>query len=252
MMNRNDSVYVAWQDPDSRFWHVVGCLRSIESGYLFSYTKGALASPKFTKFSGMDDFTGTYVSEELFPLFKNRLLSSRRPEYKKFISWLGLNNNENSEINPIEILARSGGLRATDKLQMFKPIEVCDDGSVDHYFFSHGISHLSESADLRVSKLEEGERLLLCPDVQNKYDSSAVIIRADNPAEVVGFCPRFFSGSISKMLHDDPASLSLTVERISHDAPYNYRLLCKLSGKVSPTLTTWLDNNDEASPIIAL
>lgn len=252
MMNRNNSVYIAWQDPESRLWHVVGCLLAIEGGYLFQYTKGAMTSPKFTKFSGMDDFNGKYVSEDLFPLFKNRLLSSRRPEYKKFISWLGLNNSDTTFINPIEILARSGGLRATDKLQMFKHIEVDSNGNVEHYFFSHGISHLSESAETRISKLEEGEQLLLSLDLQNKYDSTAVIIRADNPAEAVGYVPRFFSGTISKMLLDDPLSLTLTVERISPDAPYHYRLLCKLSGRVTITSTSWRDFDGESSLIASI
>ncbi|MFQ2807267.1 HIRAN domain-containing protein [Aeromonas caviae] len=246
MMNRNNSVYVAWQDPESRFWHVVGCLRELENGYLFNYTKGALASEKFTKFSGMDDFNTKYISEDLFPLFKNRLLSSRRPEYKKFISWLGLNSENASEINPIEILARSGGLRATDQLQMYKPIEIDSEGNIEHYFFSHGLSHLTASSDARVSALKEGEKLYLCPDPQNKYDSSAVIIRADKPAEIVGFCPRFFSGTISKLLHDEPLNLSLAVERISHDAPYQYRLLCKLSGRVSQRNANFHDINDES------
>ena len=118
-MTNTNSVYVAWQAPDTRDWHVVGNLQERNSGYVFKYTKGALKSSKFTKFSGMNDVRETYVSEELFPLFKNRLLSPRRPEFPRFIKWLGF---EDDSVKPIDILARSGGLRSTDQLQIFKKI----------------------------------------------------------------------------------------------------------------------------------
>lgn len=129
-MTNTNSVYVAWQAPDTRDWHVVGNLQERKSGYVFRYTKGALKSTKFTKFSGMSDVRETYVSEELFPLFKNRLLSPRRPEYPSFIKWLGF---EEDKVNPIDILARSGGLRSTDQLQIFKKIDVDSDGNFEHF-----------------------------------------------------------------------------------------------------------------------
>ncbi|EPN1618686.1 HIRAN domain-containing protein [Kosakonia sacchari] len=246
-MNRNDSVYVAWQAPDTHDWHVVGNLQARQSGYVFNYTKGALTSSKFTKFSGMNDVKETYVSEDLFPLFKNRLLSPRRPEYPKFINWLGL---DSSNAEPIEILARSGGMRSTDQLQMFKRIEIDNDGNFEHYFFAHGLSHLTSSANERVSNLQNGERLCLCLDVQNRYDQEAVLIRADRPAENVGFCPRYFARDIKMMLLDNSSSIELTVERISADAPHNYRLLCKAAGKVSRSFLNRMDVQEEFQSVV--
>ncbi|MFN1141777.1 HIRAN domain-containing protein [Serratia quinivorans] len=245
-MKAINSVYVAWQAPDTRYWHVVGNLQERKSGYVFKYTKGALTSQKFTKFSGMSDVHETYVSEDLFPLFKNRLLSPKRPEYPRFIEWLGL-NNENAK--PIEILARSGGLRSTDQLQIFKRIEIDSDGSFEHYFFLHGLSHLNSMANERVSKLEPGEHLRLCLDVQNPHDSQAIVVRADKPAEIVGYCPRYFATDIKKMLIEDPMSAQLLVERISDDAPHNYRLLCKLKGTLSKSLTSKLELQSEFEAI---
>ncbi len=68
-MTNATSIYVAWQAPDTRDWHVVGNLQEHNSGYIFKYTKGALKSAKF---SDMNDLCETYVSDEIFPLFKNR------------------------------------------------------------------------------------------------------------------------------------------------------------------------------------
>ncbi|ETD64805.1 hypothetical protein Q458_04875, partial [Escherichia coli ATCC BAA-2209] len=87
---KNESVYVAWQSPDSRDWHVIGNLQNKGTYYSFNYTRGVENLGKFTPFSGMEDLYKTYISEDLFPLFKNRLLSSRRPEFPYFIQWLGL------------------------------------------------------------------------------------------------------------------------------------------------------------------
>ncbi|MDU5688787.1 MAG: HIRAN domain-containing protein [Citrobacter freundii] len=245
-MTNTNSVYVAWQAPDTRDWHVVGNLQERNSGYVFKYTKGALKSTKFTKFSGMTDVRETYVSEELFPLFKNRLLSPRRPEYPSFIKWLGF---EEDSVNPIDILARSGGLRSTDQLQIFKKIEVDSEGKFEHFFFLHGLSYLNSMANDRVSELKPGQIMRLCLDLQNEYDGDAVVVRADKPAEIVGYCPRYLSNDIKKMLLNDSKSITLTVEKISDDAPHNYRLLCKLSGKLNSACQSTLILQDEFEAI---
>ncbi|ELY6402219.1 HIRAN domain-containing protein [Cronobacter sakazakii] len=245
-MTNTNSVYVAWQAPDTRDWHVVGNLQERNSGYVFKYTKGALKSPKFTKFSGMTDVRETYVSEDLFPLFKNRLLSPRRPEYPSFIKWLGLKDDS---VNPIDILARSGGLRSTDQLQIFKKIEVDSEGKFEHFFFLHGLSYLNSMANERVSELQHGQTLRLCLDLQNEYDGDAVVVRADKPAEIVGYCPRYLSNDIKKMLLNDSKAITLTVEKISEDAPHNYRLLCKLSGVLNPACQSTLILQDEFETI---
>lgn len=241
-MTHATSIYVAWQAPDTQNWHVVGNLQEHNSGYVFKYTKGALKSAKFTKFSGMNDLRETYVSKELFPLFKNRLLSPKRPEYPQFIKWLGL---KDEDVNPIDILARSGGLRSTDQLQIFKRIDVNSSGEFEHLFFLHGLNHLNSMANNRVSELKPGQVLYLCLDSQNDQDSDAVFARADKPAEIVGYSPRYLTYDLKKMLSDDPRSVTLTVEKISKDAPHNYRLLCKLSGTLNLTSQSRLNQQDE-------
>lgn len=228
MMKERNSVYLAWQDYNTRKWHVVGLLEMRDSDFLFNYTVGARSSNDFTPFSGMEDLTKTYISKDIFPLFKNRLLSSKRPEYHDFIKWLGLNDSA----TPIDVLARSGGPRATDKLQMFKAIDVKSDGSFKHYFFSHGLAHLQSSALERVSNLKTDEKLYLALDSQNEHDVDAVVIRAGKPAEIVGYCPRYISSAISGLLRHDSKCVSIYVESLPVKAPASYRLMCRLEGCV--------------------
>ncbi len=240
-MTTNKSVFLSWQSPDTRDWHVVGSLSSDENRYIFNYTNGAKVS-KFIPFSGMEDINKTYISETLFPLFQNRLLSSKRPEYPNYLKWLGLVDEPN---DPISILSRSGGLRGTDQLQMFNRIEFSSNGSFEHVFFAHGLGHLSSSANERVSTLKEGEQLLLCLDSQNDYDENAVIIRATNPAEIVGFCPRYLADEISNFIKNDKDSIHITVEMLSDNAPSNYRLMCRVTGHVNSELINEFMSNNE-------
>lgn len=248
-MKEHNEVYLAWQEPNTKEWHVVGMLREYKEGYTFDYTGGAYASNKFIAFSGMENLEKTYVSTELFPLFKNRLLSKNRPEYPRFIDWLGLEKNN---LSPISILGRSGALRGTDSLQMFNRIEIDLDGSFEHVFFAHGLSHLSQSALNRVTNLTSGERLYLCLDCQNSFDGNAIIIRAEKPAEIVGYCPRYFTKYICKSLRENSFNFSIHVETLSKNAPANYQLMCKLKGNVSTEEKDTFMNQEEFQPITSL
>lgn len=247
MMSNDKSVNLAWQDPNTRDWHVVGLLSEHENGYSFIYTKGALASDKFIPFSGMDSLKETYVSDVLFPLFQNRLLSERRPEYPRFIKWLGLDEDHTS---PIDVLGRSGGARGTDKLQMFSKVKLDENNEFEALFFAHGLSYLSDSAKARVNTLEKGEKLFLCLDCQNEYDDNAIIIRGTAPSEIVGYCPRYLVESVSSLLRNNPKSVEISVESLSYDAPSNYKLMCKLIGRVPDNLANPFFNSDEFQAII--
>lgn len=232
-MSKHNSVYVAWRSLKNGSWHVVGQLTENSNNescsFTFRYTYGALSCDDFIPFSGMQDLYRTYNSRELFPLFTNRLLSSKRPEYPVFIQWLGLDD----DAGIIDILGRSGGLRGTDQLQMFQRVEFRKDGSFEHIFFAHGLRHLSEGAQSRVSCLKNGEQLYLSLDCQNPTDEDAVIIRAENPAQIVGYCPRYLANDFSSFLKKDADSIKVFVESTSQDAPINYHLMCRLEGKAS-------------------
>lgn len=245
-MRERDLVFIAWQEPDNKDWHVVGRLEKREAGYAFCYTQGAQSSDKFILFSGMDNIEETYVSSSLFPLFKNRLLSHNRPEYPDFIAWLGLSDEE---ATPMNILGRSGAHRGTDKLQMFERITTDSDGRFECFFFAHGLSYLSMSAVDRVSKLVSGDKLLLCLDAQNNYDKDAVIIRANDPAEIIGYCPRYLAKHIAGALRVDSSNIELLVEVVSSSAPANYQLMCKLVGKLDAEQQEKLMSEKEFLPV---
>ena len=94
---------------------------------------------RFQPFGRMTDLNAVYVGRELFPLFANRLLPKSRPEYRDFLSWLGVDEGSADEL---ELLWRSGGERATDTLQVVHCPEPSPDGQYRAELCSHGIRHL--------------------------------------------------------------------------------------------------------------
>ena len=224
------ALFVAWQDPNSRSWYPVARLTYDGGRYAFAYTRGAKdaqALKSFRPFGRMTDLDTIYVSSKLFPLFANRVLNESRPEYPDYLRWLGLPLEKSNEL---EVLARSGGLRATDTLEVFPCPEPTHDRQYVVYFFSRGIRHLVPENQTRIADLKVGDRLYLMKDVQNDYDPTAIMLRSGDPVANVGYCPQYFSQEFTRLLDVlGCANLKATVERVNPDAPTQFRLLCKLS-----------------------
>ena len=103
------ALFLTWQDPETRNWYPVGRLTMENGDYVFVYTTGAQASAGFIPFGSMNQLGVKYVSKILFPLFANRLLTKSRPEYDRFLSWMGFYQRE---ANSLELLARTGASSA--------------------------------------------------------------------------------------------------------------------------------------------
>jgi hypothetical protein len=220
-------LYVAWRDPENRSWFPVGRLSFNGKAYRFVYTKGARKSPHFIPFGRMEDLDAVYESLELFPLFANRLLSKKRPEYHDFLQWLDVPAGQD---DPLTLLARTGGIRETDTLAVFPCPERQSDNTYSVQFFSHGLRHLSAGSAERVHNLRPGEQLYLMLDFQNSHDPWAVALRTDDPLALVGFCPRYFAQDFRLLLdRSGPKAVRVIVERVNHDAPVQLRLLCRFT-----------------------
>jgi hypothetical protein len=219
-------LYLAWQDPHSRQWYPVGKLSAEDGVYRFVYTAGAKYSKNFIPLGFMQDLHAVYKSHDLFPLFANRLISKKRPEYKDFLRWLDLREDE---ADPLVLLARTEGVRGTDSLTVFPCPEKTPEGKYVAHFFSHGLRYLPDEARLRVTRLQPGDRLYLMPDAQNPHDRCALALRTNDPATIVGYCPRYISRDFLQVLLNDPNAVDVRVKRVNTDAPIQLRLLCTLT-----------------------
>src|SRR5690349_10872446 len=104
---RAQRLVVAWQHPDTRRIEPVGFLTFDGRVYRFAYIRNAKQVEGFQRLLGFADLAGQYESDQLFPLFAQRVMAPRRPDYQCYVERLGLDVDS----DPWEQIARSNGRR---------------------------------------------------------------------------------------------------------------------------------------------
>lgn len=220
------SLFVAWRSGEEAGWGPVGRLEFDGQLYRFYYVRGAQSLKGFRPFTGMDDLDQVYESDELFPLFANRLLSKARREYDDFLRWGGFDPNDPPD--PIAILGVTEGIRQTDAIEVF-PCPVPDaEGCYSNKFFLHGIRWQGQAAVDRIGKLRPGEELVVTPDEANQADRMAVGVYTSDGMKI-GYVPRYFAHDVRKLMAGCGGDfIELFVELVNPDAPLQHRVLCRL------------------------
>jgi len=227
------TLYVAWQTPaPTRAWFPIGRLDAdvARNAYLFRYTHGALRASReygFVPLPSFPDFEKAYESGELFPLFKNRVLGSKRKDFVEYLRWLDLNQ---SNADPIEILALTGGARQTDSLEIFPKIDQRPDGAFSYRFFLHGLRHVSSAARQRAEKLNPLEPLQVALELNNPATGYAVQLQTGD-AHLIGWTPRYLVPDLVMAISEHP-NVSASVVRVNREpAPLAHRILVELAGR---------------------
>ena len=233
----SNKLFVSWKNPNQQRVPI-GHLEFKEGYYSFQYTKGALRD-NFRPFDGMKHIDRVYESKELFPFFKNRLLQKSRPEYQDYLRWL---NIKEEQLHPMQELSLTGGLRATDSFELYPLPEKSEEYVVT--FFSRGIRHLAKSYNQRVEGLEENRKLYLMRDIQNELDNYALVLRTDNPIELVGYAPSFYSKDFNTLIEKNGAeNIALKVIKNNTDAPSQLKLFCEFRTQWSEEFNPFDDEN---------
>lgn len=212
--------------PDLAGWRPVGRLEHDGGLFRFWYTRGA-RKPGFRPFAQMERLDQVYESEELFPLFANRLLSKSRPEYESYLRWSGFDGEQAPD--PILVLGVTEGIRQTDAVEVFPCPAPAADGCYATRFFLHGIRWMADATVGRITKLAENEPLKLMLDLQNEHDAQAVAVRTEANRMQLGYVPRYFAHDVWQLVERcDVDGIKLHVARVNHDAPLQNRVLCQL------------------------
>jgi hypothetical protein len=222
-----NTLFVAMQDRESRRWAPVARLTRTNGQYRFVYTRGCRKVPRFEPFGRLTDLHAEYVSDTLFPLFANRVLAKVRPEYRRYMEWLGLNQEDHDAIDE---LGRTGGVRATDGLELIPCPEPTDDRRYEILFFARGLRHLPPECQASIEQLQTGQPLFLVQDVQNDRDAMALMMRTGEPVRLVGYVPRYYANDLVRLLDStDAQAVEVYVDAVNRDAPMQYRLRCRLT-----------------------
>ena len=214
--------------PEKGAWGPVGRLEHSDGGYRFVYTHGARNLAGFRPFHGMDDLSRIYESDDLFPVFKNRLLPESRPEYEAYLRWSGFDAPHRPD--PISILGVTEGIRQTDSIELFPyPTPDANNRYVSK-FFLHGLRWMPDAAKARVAQLKSGEELYLMADLCNPVDPQAVALRTNGDSRfMIGYVPRYLAHDAWALFRkQDPGFIQVFVDRVNHEAPLQQRLLCRM------------------------
>lgn len=228
------TLYLAWQDKElSRQWFPVGQLDAdIELPlYRFCYIEGAKRAQREAGFPPLIEFPKldeVYESSELFPLFKNRVINSARPDFADYLEYLDLSEGA----DPIEILSTNGGFRVTDAYEVFPKLKKREDGSFVCRFFLHGWRYVNEHAKARRADLKPGDELYVTLELNNPETGLAVQIQTADDYYMIGWAPRYLVDDLVNAIAESSGNFDAKVVRNNPlRAPSNQRVLIELSGR---------------------
>ncbi|MFI0352524.1 hypothetical protein [Actinomadura sp. 9N407] len=226
MVNR---LLVAWQHPQSRSISPVGRLEQQGNRYSFRYLQRASEVEGFKPFIGFPDLASSYDSTRLFPLFRQRVMDPKRPDYVRYLETLGLGE----DAAPMEILSRSAGIRQGDAIMLFPEPPVQADGSTKYSFLVHGVRHMAKfGAEERIADLKSGDELTLIDEPSNPVNPRALLVTSSGEYSL-GWVPDLLLEYVHRV-RDEGGSRILVERTNGPDVPWHLRLCVCLVGK-APT-----------------
>ena len=229
-----NTLYLAWQNVQqhSRRWYPIGRLEAdwAQSIFRFDYTNGALTAEKdcgFEPLLSFPSFEKHYESAELFPLFQNRLLSPKRPDFKEYLGYLDL---DPAKATPGDILAVTGGVRLTDTLDVFPKMETDVTGAFNCRFFLHGTSHIHSIGAETIEKLKPEQELVVSMELNNPVTRVALQISTRDYV-MIGWTPRYLVADLTRAIANSHTAITAKVVKVNPaPAPAKQRVLIEFSG----------------------
>lgn len=218
---------VSRRDPDTRQYQSLGFLRLVDRRYRFAYLRAATIDPSFRPLTGFPDPTHPYESEQLFPIFAERVMSPRRPDRGAVLEALGLG----LDAEPFEVLARSGGRRVGDAIELV-PVPDHSSGAVSVDYFVHGVRYMTSGAQRLITSLATGQVLHLVPEPANPVDHRAVLITSTDDVRL-GYVPAPLLDLVCAIEGPDTRVLRANGPEVG----FHYRLLVRSSGVVCDRAT---------------
>ncbi len=246
------TLFLACHDRRNRNWFPVGRLTRNDSEpveYEFEYIRGAqeaknsailLAIPV----PGFPELDKAYKATEIFPIFRYRAMSKRRPDRPEYLSLFGL-DPENTDV--LAELAISGGHSVADTFEIFPAIEPDAHGRFNTRFIVQGLRFRDPATIERIASLNRGDHLE--PSLAANGQSAQHSIRVRTTDQVhLGWLPRHLADVLRQSDALNLANIQLRVVQVNHKAPPSHRLLVELTGQL-PAGIDPMSKLDQYQPI---
>ena len=208
---RMDRLYVIWREPDENARrHIVGELSRARGTFEFKYlaeSHQAAEEHGFTGVPGLPYVGSPYEAIHLFPVFQARIPSPRRPDFKMLMQMWGVEGPGVDD--QFEILAKSGGVLATDRLEIAEYREVPDDFDRPLEFRIAGYDRCKSG----VAELKVGDELCLERERDNEADVRATRL-VSGKREKLGYVPKQYAAVFAEALDRGVEISAVTMRRV--------------------------------------
>lgn len=195
-MRAIDRLLVIWGEPSAGNRQVIGHLAR-EAGELRFWYEPDLSDAMKRGFHLLPEFpehrlqAEPYVERYLFPLFAERIPALTRRDATAMMQAWGVERPDDQ----FEVLAKSGGIRATDRLELAEYRADDDELAEPLEFRIAGRRYIPSD---EVAPLEVGCRVSLKPEPTNPKDPQAVIV--DRHGKRAGYVPRQYTTLFGRLL----------------------------------------------------
>lgn len=218
------SLVLVWQNPRTRRFTKVGQLDALPGGrFAFHYLPSGRDDADFQALDEYPQRDGVYVSDRVPAFFANRVLSSERRTFDRYLGWLGVEGMDAAHV-PFEVLARTGGGRATDTFHVVD-VPVDEKDGFSSRFFVSGIRHTPDN-DRVLESIGKGSDLLLELEQSNPHNPRAVLVCSVDGRKI-GYVPDWLCHDVAARMREG-WSVTAVAERVNRDAPAHVRLLCRI------------------------
>lgn len=214
------SLLLIWQKPSTRRFLKVARLAARGDEYRFEYLDAAL-DPEFEPLHSFPDLGTIYVTQQLPAFFRNRVMSRKRGSYGQYAHWLGVDASVDA---PFEVLARTGGGRATDTFHVVQEPQLRPGDRLDLRFFASGLSHV-EGALGKLLLVKPGDELSIKRESTNPANPRALLICAEADL-AIGWVPDWLLDEVHELWATGEVRLS--ADQVNFDAPWHLKLLCRI------------------------
>lgn len=197
-----------WGEPQEGRRLQIGELWKDAAGYAFAYVREAQAAEVegfrvLPEFPELRDARAPYRSPYLFPTFAQRLPSPKRADFDDLMATWGVVNID----NPLEVLAASGGVQMTDRIELAEHRPDDDELASPLFIRVAGTRYYAEAAD----RVSENVPLQLVREPANEHDALATMLLAPDGRQL-GYVPKQYSAIVARHL-DAGVSLSAVAVR---------------------------------------